>query len=129
MDFGYTRNSKGALAPLYNLPLPLDKGKGIQGIGLINNFFTAYFDFSKTGDKLVVRGRRPGDRFQPLGMSQPKKLGEFMIDTKVPSAWRQQVPIVCSPDHILWVVGWRIDDRVKVTGSTEKILCLKFNRS
>jgi tRNA(Ile)-lysidine synthase len=90
--------------------------------------FTAYFDRDKTGDKLLVRPRQPGDRFQPLGMNQPKKLGEFMIDAKIPSAWRQRIPLVCSPQHILWVVGWRIDDRVKVTDTTKQILCLKFER-
>jgi tRNA(Ile)-lysidine synthase len=105
---------------------PLDKGKGTKGIGLINNDFTAYFDLDKTGDKLVVRSRRPGDRFQPLGMSQPKKLNEFMIDAKIPQAWRRRIPLVCSPQHILWIVGWRIDDRVKVTEDTKRILCLKF---
>ena len=104
------------------------KGKGIKGIGLINNLFTAYFDLDKADDKLVVRSRQPGDRFQPLGLSQPKKLGEFMIDTKIPSAWRQRIPLVCSPQHILWVVGWRIDERVKVTQDTKKILCLKFEQ-
>jgi len=90
--------------------------------------FTAYFDRDKTGDKLLVRPRQPGDRFQPLGMSQPKKLGEFMIDTKIPSAWRQRIPLVCSPQHILWVVGWRIDERVKVTKETKRILRLKFRQ-
>jgi tRNA(Ile)-lysidine synthase len=90
--------------------------------------FTAYFDRDKTGDKLLVRPRQPGDRFQPLGMSQPKKLGQFMIDAKIPSAWRQRIPLVCSPQHILWVVGWRIDERVKVTEETKQILCLKFKR-
>ena len=101
------------------------KGKGI---GLRNNLFTAYLDRDKTGDKLLVRPRRPGDRFQPLGMNQPKKLGEFMIDSKIPSAWRQRIPLVCSPKHILWVVGWRVDDRVKVTEDTKQVLCLKFER-
>ncbi|MBA7465605.1 tRNA(Ile)-lysidine synthase [subsurface metagenome] len=90
--------------------------------------FTAYFDRDKTGDKLLVRPRQPGDRFQPLGMSQPKKLGQFMIDAKIPSAWRQRIPLVCSPQHILWVVGWRIDERVKVTDATKQVLCLKFER-
>jgi len=88
--------------------------------------YKAYFDLDKTGDKLVVRSRQPGDRFQPAGMSQPKKLGEFMIDAKIPQPWRHQVPIVCSPHHILWVVGWRIDERVKVTDSTKQVLCLRF---
>ena len=51
-----------------------------------------------------------------------------MIDTKIRRAWRQRVPIVCSPEHILWVVGWRIDDRVKVTVNTKQILRLRFKR-
>jgi len=90
--------------------------------------FTAYFDRDKTSDKLLARPRQPGDRFQPLGMSQPKKLGQFMIDAKIPSAWRQRIPLVCSPQHILWVVGWRIDERVKVTEKTKQVLRLKFKR-
>ena len=94
----------------------------------LNKDFTAYFDLNKTGDKLAVRGRQRGDRFQPLGISQPKKLGEFMIDAKIPHAWRGRIPIVCSSQHILWVVGWRIDDRAKVTDNTKQILCLKFER-
>lgn len=118
---------EGANAPSETtIPHPLIKGKGIKGMGLINNLFTAYFDLDRAGNKLAVRPRQPGDRFQPLGMPQPKKLGEFMIDAKIPHAWRQQIPVVCSPQHILWVVGWRIDDRAKVTANTKQILCLKF---
>ncbi len=93
------------------------------------NSLTAHFDYDKTGDKLVVRSRKPSDRFYPLGMSQPKKLGEFMIDTKIPRLWRKRVPIVSSPQQIIWVVGWRIDARVKVTENTKQVLCLKFERS
>jgi tRNA(Ile)-lysidine synthase len=90
--------------------------------------FTACFDLAKSGDKLLVRPRKRGDRFQPLGLSKPKKLNEFMIDAKIPQAWRQRVPIVCSAEHIIWVVGWRIDERVKVTEDTKKVLCLKFEQ-
>jgi len=92
------------------------------------NDFTACFDLGKTGDKLLVRPRKRGDRFQPLGLDQPKKLNEFMIDAKIPQAWRQRVPIVCSPEHIVWVVGWRIDERVKVTEDTKKVLQLEFKQ-
>lgn len=102
-------------------------GEGDKGGGLPNGFI-AYFDLDKAGDKLVVRSRQPGDRFQPLGMSQPKKLNEFMIDSKIPQAWRDQVPIVCSPQHILWVVGWRIDERGKVSQDTKRVLRLEFRQ-
>jgi len=121
--------SEGANAPSETItPLPLNKGKGIQGMGLIKDDFTARLDLAKTGDKLTVRTRKRGDRFQPLGLLQPKKLGEFMIDTKIPQAWRQHIPIVCSPSQIVWVVGWRLDDRVKVNQKTKQVLYLKFER-
>ncbi len=94
-----------------------------------DNDFTAYFDLDKVGRKLLVRPRRPGDRFQPLGMSQPKKLNEFMIDRKIPRPWRGRIPIVCSPQHIVWVAGWQIDERVKVTETTQKVLRLEMVRS
>ena len=91
--------------------------------------FVAYFDLHKIGTKLFVRQRRPGDRFQPLGMSMPKKLYEFMVDAKIPRSWRDHIPIVCSPRQIIWAVGWRIDGRVKTTKASKKILRLEFIRS
>jgi len=92
----------------------------------IDSNLVACFDLDKVGQKLVVRSRRRGDRFQPLGMAEPKKLGEFMVDAKISRHWRERVPIVCSPEQIVWVVGWRIDDRVKVTENTKRVLCLDF---
>jgi tRNA(Ile)-lysidine synthase len=93
-----------------------------------DNGFAASFDLDKIGKKLVVRRRRPGDRFQPLGMNQTKKLQDFMVDAKIPRAWRDRVPLVSSSKQILWVVGWRMDDRVKVTKNTKNILRLQFER-
>ncbi len=88
----------------------------------------ASFDLAGTGDRLVVRGRRQGDTFYPLGMGKPKKIQDFMVDAKIPRNWRERVPIVCSPQQIVWVVGWRIDDRVKVTSRTTKVLSLEFRK-
>ena len=92
------------------------------------NSYSARFDLDKIDGELSVRPRRPGDRFQPLGMSQTKKLQDFMVDARIPQAWRDRVPLVCSSEQILWVVGWRIDDRVKVTEATKRILRLEFER-
>ncbi len=86
---------------------------------------TACLDLARAGHRLTIRRRHPGDRFQPLGMAWPKKLNEFMIDNKVPRSWRDRVPLVCSPEHILWVVGWRIDERARVTGATGQVLRLE----
>jgi tRNA(Ile)-lysidine synthase len=91
--------------------------------------FTAYLDAGKTGNALTVRRRRRGDRFYPLGIGKEKKLGEFMIDARIPKAWRDRVPVVCSPERIVWVAGWRIDDLMKVTPDTEKVLRLEFKQA
>jgi tRNA(Ile)-lysidine synthase len=88
--------------------------------------YTAYLDLAKSGDRLTVRARKKGDRFQPLGLAQPKKLGEFMIDAKIPQAWRGRVPLVCAGGKILWAVGWRLDERVKVGAETKRVLRLQF---
>ncbi|MCX6003618.1 MAG: tRNA lysidine(34) synthetase TilS [Chloroflexi bacterium] len=91
--------------------------------------FTAYLDCAVVGENLTVRPRRRGDRFQPLGMKEMKKIGEFMIDTRIPRDWRPGIPIVSSREQIMWVVGYRIDERAKVTENTRKILSIKFKRS
>jgi tRNA(Ile)-lysidine synthase len=100
----------------------------IQELVGCDNGLAASFDLNKVGRELTVRQRRPGDRFQPLGMSQAKKLQDFMVDSRIPYSWRDSVPLICSPEQILWVVGWRIDDRAKVTENTKDILCLQFER-
>jgi tRNA(Ile)-lysidine synthase len=88
--------------------------------------FTAYLDFTRAGSRLFVRAPRPGDRFQPLGMTGLKKLNRFMIDARIPRSWRRFIPVVVSPAHIVWVVGYRIDARVRVTVATLKVLSLEF---
>jgi tRNA(Ile)-lysidine synthase len=107
-----------------SLPNTLSTSEGTYRSNLV-----AYFDLHKTGTELFIRQRRSGDRFQPLGMNLPKKLQEFMVDAKIPRSWRGHIPIVCSPQQIIWVAGWRIDDRVKVNEASKEILRLEFIKS
>lgn len=94
--------------------------------GILGEGLEACMDLRLTGGELLVRGRRDGDKFHPLGMEQSKKLQDFMVDAKIPRAWRERIPLVCSGDHIVWVVGWRIDNRAKVTSDTTEAVHLKF---
>jgi tRNA(Ile)-lysidine synthase len=90
---------------------------------------TAYLDLEVAGGDIVVRGRRPGDRFQPLGMGCTKRLQDFMVDAHIPRVLRDRVPLICSRHQILWVMGWRIDERAKVRESTRQVLCLRFQKA
>jgi tRNA(Ile)-lysidine synthase len=74
---------------------------------------------------LRVRRRRPGDRFQPLGLPGEKKLQDVFVDTKVPRRQRDSVPVVYDDEGIAWVAGYRIAARAKVTASTRRVLRLR----
>ena len=102
--------------------------KGSQSEKAENGNFIACVDFQAAGERLWVRPREPGDRFQPLGLSEVKKLQDFMVDDKIPRAWRDRIPLVCSPQGILWVVGYRIADSVKLTERTGQVLRLEFKQ-
>lgn len=85
-------------------------------------------DFEKLAGPLVVRLRKFGDQFIPLGSRGSTKLKKFFIDNKVPKAVRDRVPILTDSKRIVWVVGYRIGDEVKITDGTKKILKLKIKR-
>ncbi len=71
---------------------------------------------------LTVRSRRAGDRFQPLGMTNRKKLKSFIIDCKIDRSWRDRVPLVVGERGIAWVVGWRIAEWAKPSASGPNLL-------
>ncbi len=83
-------------------------------------------DMDCVGEGLRIRGRKPGDRFQPLGMEQSKSLREFMIDARIPRRWRDGLPLVVSSRGIACVPGWRIAHWARVTDATERVLRIGF---
>ena len=92
------------------------------------DFTEEIVDYGKVAMPLSVRMREPGDVFSPLGARGSCKLKKFFIDNKVPQALRDRVPIIADQDRIVWVVGYRIGESVKVTDRTEKLLRLKVRR-
>ncbi|UOG76050.1 tRNA lysidine(34) synthetase TilS [Hymenobacter tibetensis] len=75
---------------------------------------------------LIVRPWQEGDWFMPIGMKGKKKLSDFLIDQKVPLNLKDNVFVLVSADgKIAWVVGFRPDERFKVTEATERVLVVK----
>ena len=86
------------------------------------------FDLQSITMPIAVRRRKEGDTISPLGIRGVKKIKDLLMDKKIPLKERDSVPIVVMNNQPIWVVGICIDNRVKVTPNTGKILKLTFQR-
>lgn len=89
--------------------------------------FTEYLDLDAIGEKLWIRTRRPGDRFQPLGMEATKKLQDFYVDEKVPRTWRDRIPLVVSRMGIAWVTGYRVAQWARAREGSQRTCQISFS--
>ncbi|HZC78843.1 MAG TPA: tRNA lysidine(34) synthetase TilS, partial [Ktedonobacterales bacterium] len=110
--------------------LPPTQAPALAHAGLLGQLghaeLTVYVDADRAGPALTVRAWRPGDRFRPLGMRDEKKVQDAFADAKVPRALRPRVPLVFGGEHLIWLGGLRIDDRVKITRDTRRVLALQL---
>ncbi|MBE0534461.1 MAG: tRNA lysidine(34) synthetase TilS [Phycisphaerae bacterium] len=87
---------------------------------------TEWFDYDTLAAPLVVRGRRPGDRFQPFGMASQKKVGKFLSAAGIGPATRRQAVIVADAGKIIWVAPVRPCESTKITPATRRILQIRL---
>lgn len=71
---------------------------------------------------LTIRAWKEGDAFQPLGMSGKKKVSDFMIDAKIPLNLKERVCVLTSGGDIVWLIGYRLDERFKVGEDTRRVV-------
>jgi tRNA(Ile)-lysidine synthase len=81
-----------------------------------------------SGDSLKnsfeIRKWKAGDKFQPIGMKGTKKISDFLSDEKTSSIKKKDQLVLTNSGKIVWVIGFRIDERFKVTSETKKMLKL-----
>ncbi len=75
---------------------------------------------------LSIRTWKPGDSFYPLGMKHRKKLSDFFTDHKFSLPEKENAYVLLSGNHIVCILGHRIDDRYKVTAQTKKVLRINY---
>jgi tRNA(Ile)-lysidine synthase len=86
----------------------------------------AVIDKGKLLYPLTWRKWRAGDHFYPMGLKHKKKLSDFLIDNKVSLPAKQLVTVLESNGEIVWVVGYRIDDRFKITPETRSAVSFQL---
>ncbi|HEX6223716.1 MAG TPA: tRNA lysidine(34) synthetase TilS [Chryseolinea sp.] len=77
---------------------------------------------------LIWRKWKNGDSFQPLGMNHKKKISDFLVDNKLSLADKNAITVIESDGRIAYVVGWRIDDRFKITPRTRRVLNIRVEK-
>lgn len=87
----------------------------------------AFVNHDKLIYPLKIRNWEQGDSFKPLGMKGMKKVSDFFIHKKIPLLEKKQVPLLINGDgNIIWIAGYRLDDRFKITSKIKKIIKFEF---
>ena len=73
-----------------------------------------YLEIPPSFFPLTLRYWKKGDRFSPLGIKGNPLLSDFFINHKINNIDKKTIPLLCSNDTILWVVGYQISDIVRV---------------
>jgi tRNA(Ile)-lysidine synthase len=101
--------------------------KEVDGLG--DGRTTAVFDADKTGTTLTIRSRKEGDFFYPRGFGRKKKLQDYFVDEKVPRDERDAIPIVAAGHDIIWIAGFRGDERFMASDETKRFLKCEYKKA
>ena len=88
--------------------------------------YTKWMDYDKIEKNPYIRTRRTGDYMVINAQGNTKKLNRCMIDEKIPSEYRDSIPLIACGNEILWMVGSRMNERYKINPQTRKVLVLNY---
>lgn len=89
--------------------------------------YTKWLDYDKIKNTTRLRTRQEQDYLVINRDGKRKKLKKYFIDEKIPSDRRERILLLADGSHILWVIGYRISEDVKVTKHTKRILEIRVD--
>tara|TARA_Y100000814_G_scaffold233279_1_gene177095 strand:+ start:1310 stop:2758 length:1449 start_codon:yes stop_codon:yes gene_type:complete len=84
--------------------------------------YEGYFDYDSIGNRLFIRYRNIGDKFEPIGLSGHQSLKKFMSNRHIPMSQRSSTPIITNGSKILWVIPYQTSQFARITHNTTTIL-------
>lgn len=111
----------------HDIPLPIDLKIITKPDNLITDNNTALFDLDKITFPLIVRQWKKGDYFYPFGMKGKKLLSDYFIDNKFSITEKESTFLLCSGNQIMWIIGYRMDNRYRIDSYTKNVLEIKLN--
>jgi len=92
----------------------------------------AYLDVAQLVFPLILRKWELGDYMYPFGLTKEsgkpskKKIGKILRDQKLSQQEKEDTWVLCSGDKIVWLLGHRLDERFKVTATTQEVFELEL---
>jgi tRNA(Ile)-lysidine synthase len=91
--------------------------------------FQIWLDVKDLSQPLNLRIRQQGDHFTPFGMDgHTQKLSDFLVNVKMPQRARDNWPLLCAGDEIIWVPGYRPAHSYRLTETTKSVLYFSVTR-
>ena len=101
--------------------------KDEESLEIPRKTYTKWFDYDKIKSGFCIRTRRSGDYFITDGNGHRKKLKSYFIDEKIPLVERGKRWLLAQEHVVLWLIGGRISEHVKVLQETEYIFEITYD--
>ena len=88
--------------------------------------YTKWFDCDRIMANIVIRTRAEGDYLVIDSKGNRKSIQDYFVDEKIPRHMRDEVPLVCDGNHVMWVVGHRVSEYYKISENTTRVLEISY---
>lgn len=97
-----------------------------EGISFPVTPYTKWFDYDIIKSTVKFRHREPGDYLTIDRQGNTQKLKQYFINEKIPREERDRIWLAADGPEILWVVGYRQNQRYQITDRTTRILEIEY---
>ena len=108
------------------LPINLKISVVSSPVEITSNLNKLYLNADKVQGKLKLRKWKSGDWFVPFGMKGKQKLSDYFINNKFSLKEKEATWLLCDNEKVVWIVGYRSDNRYRVDHSTKNIYIIEI---